>query len=344
MTRITIALTALILTACFSPESQPAGLGHDGGFDDSGTTSDGGGSDGGGSDGGGGSDELIDGDGDGYTADVDCDDDDADIGPEQDWYEDNDGDGYGDEDGTSWRGCDYEDNVRVPNNKDCNDIREVGFDINPGVDEDCATDYDDNCDVDGDTNNIDAVGCTTFYYDEDGDGYGIETTECRCEESGYYRADNDEDCLDYDIAGRDGDNVNPDAMEVNGNDFDDNCNDMVDQRRATLTWSGSQIEFKTYDESNPSRFGIVNIAGNVTQWGFATILNDDMSTTLGVRESYELEGESVTTLTYFYIASYLIDGEYMTLCSVWGADTTSAMEAMSDMHSDCTEVDPTDAW
>ena len=41
--------------------------------------------------------------------------------------------------------------------------------MNPDAQEDCSTEIDDNCDTE--LNTPDALNCTDFYADEDGDGY-----------------------------------------------------------------------------------------------------------------------------------------------------------------------------
>ena len=41
-----------------------------------------------------------------------------------------------------------------------------------------------------------ASGCTTWFYDDDGDGYGIATSTCVCETYGAYTAELAGDCDD----------------------------------------------------------------------------------------------------------------------------------------------------
>jgi hypothetical protein len=48
---------------------------------------------------------------------------------------------------------------------DCDDTDPL---VHPGAGENCVTAHDDNCD--GQSNDLDAIGCTNFYRDGDGDG------------------------------------------------------------------------------------------------------------------------------------------------------------------------------
>jgi hypothetical protein len=79
------------------------------------------------------------------------------------------------------------------NGGDCND---ADIAVSPSGLESCNG-YDDNCD--GVTDEEAALGCFTYYYDYDGDGYGSSAVsgECLCSYSGYYTAANDDDCYDY---------------------------------------------------------------------------------------------------------------------------------------------------
>ncbi len=99
---------------------------------------------------------------------------------------------------------------------DCDDTASVK---NPGVAEDCATAYDDNCN--GSTNDIGAKGCTPFFYDADGDKFGISTNQCLCIAAPPYKALNPGDCDDTNSA------INPDALEI-CDDKDNDCDKVVD--------------------------------------------------------------------------------------------------------------------
>ena len=167
----------------------------------------------------------ADQDGDGYAWDgvkdgLDCDDDPltgADINPDAEdiWYDgvdsDCDGESDYDQDGDGYDSTDYA-------GDDCDDLSGA---INPGQFEDCDTLLDDNCD--DDTNDVNAIGCDTWFADGDGDGYGGAVSRCYCEATGDYTYAASEDCDDTDAA------VSPDAQEVcDSLDFDEDCDGLAD--------------------------------------------------------------------------------------------------------------------
>jgi len=99
---------------------------------------------------------------------------------------------------------------------DCNDTNPA---VNAGVNEDCATAYDDNCS--GGTNDIGAEGCTPFFYDADDDNWGTSASHCTCIVEGWYNAPNPGDCRDNDLA------INPAAIDICDN-LDNDCNGLTD--------------------------------------------------------------------------------------------------------------------
>ncbi|MFT7580135.1 MAG: hypothetical protein ACI9MR_001802, partial [Myxococcota bacterium] len=104
---------------------------------------------------------------------------------------------------------------------DCNDSTHL---IRPGVEEFCNG-TDDNC-TDG-VDEEDSTGCQPFYTDVDGDGWGVGSSRCLCEEDGLYRANQAVDCKDDDPA------VNPAQSAAWGGDGkDENCNDVADEANA----------------------------------------------------------------------------------------------------------------
>jgi len=96
-----------------------------------------------------------------------------------------------------------------------NDCEDTLPDVNPGETEDCSTSIDDNCD--DDTNDEDALGCTTYYVDTDSDTYGTGTGACLCETTSTYEVTNDDDCNDASAS------VNPGATETTADGTDQNC-------------------------------------------------------------------------------------------------------------------------
>ena len=156
----------------------------------------------------------TDADNDGYAACVDCDDSDAAAFPmnpevcdgvdndcdgivdqagttgETTWYDDADGDGYGDAAHSSVS-C-FAASGQVADHTDCDD---GALSIHPGASESC--DGVDN-DCDGIVDESDAVDATTWYQDADGDGYGnMSVTTIACSPpNGYVAVGQATDCDD----------------------------------------------------------------------------------------------------------------------------------------------------
>ncbi|MBI5788085.1 MAG: right-handed parallel beta-helix repeat-containing protein [Candidatus Schekmanbacteria bacterium] len=128
------------------------------------------------------------------------------------FYQDSDGDGYGN---PAINRCGYAAGY-VTNNLDCNDSN---WNIKPGATEICNG-YDDNCNGQVDE------GCppcipTWFYRDSDGDGYGdINYPVSSCSAPIGYVA-NDDDCNDNNSA------IKPGATEE-CDGIDNNCNGIID--------------------------------------------------------------------------------------------------------------------
>lgn len=135
---------------------------------------------------------CVDDDGDGWTEiDGDCDDSTTVTYPGAAEIEDgadNDCDGIVDE-GT--RAYDDDFDGYTENGGDCDDDDPSAY---PTATETCDGD-DDDCD--GSADEANAMGCMTYYYDYDGDGYGSTTSQCLCGASGYYTSAYDTDCYDY---------------------------------------------------------------------------------------------------------------------------------------------------
>jgi len=183
----------------------------------------------------------------GYVSDAsDCEDSDADVNPDADeecdgvdndcdgdtdedaidastWYEDADGDSYGDASSTA-EACD------VPSgySADASDCDDGDGDVNPGATEYCDS-VDNDCD--GTTDEDDAADASTWYGDSDGDGYGDSSdTDVSCDAaSGYVSASGDCDDGDGD--------VNPGADET-CDGIDNDCDGATDEDDAidASTW------------------------------------------------------------------------------------------------------------
>ena len=162
------------------------------------------------------------------NVDDDCDGlaDDADpsVTGQSTWYADTDSDGFGDE-GYTTLSC-AQPTGYVVNSDDCDDDNES---INPGAQEICNNEVDDDCDSLVDDADPSVTGQNTWYADSDGDGYGDVTSSIlACVlPSGY--VSNDDDCDD-----EDGD-VNPGATEICNNDVDDDCDELTDDADPSVT-------------------------------------------------------------------------------------------------------------
>ena len=145
-----------------------------------------------------------------------------------DWYADTDSDGFGNAADTICQ-CGTDAAHPVTDATDCDDTQAA---VNPAQLEDCTTAVDDDCT--GSTNDEAAQGCTNFFYDYDGDGYGLTADrQCLCTGSGAYVAVSPDECDDTDPS------VNPGAVEVCFDGVDNDCSgdaDGPDSSDAT-TWS-----------------------------------------------------------------------------------------------------------
>ncbi|MDY0003960.1 MAG: choice-of-anchor D domain-containing protein, partial [Polyangia bacterium] len=99
------------------------------------------------------------------------------------FYRDHDQDGYGLSSDSQCR-CAPAGEYTATAGGDCND---GDPNVRPGVQEDCGTAYDDNCN--GSTNEDDALACVNYYVDLDNDGYGqTMLSRCLCAPAGNYKA------------------------------------------------------------------------------------------------------------------------------------------------------------
>lgn len=138
------------------------------------------------------------------------------------WYNDSDGDGYGDT--TETRAACEQPTDFVADNSDCDDGTSS---INPAASEICGG-GDENCDgaVDEDT----ASDAALWYADADGDGYGTGTARASCDKPADMVGDSG-DCDDGD------DTVSPAGVEACGGG-DEDCDGTVDEASAlgSVSW------------------------------------------------------------------------------------------------------------
>jgi hypothetical protein len=143
------------------------------------------------------------------------------------WYEDNDGDGYGDPSSTS-SAC-TQPSGYIADATDCDD---TNASINPAGQEICdALDADEDCDgvtEDADSS-VDISSYLVWYADSDSDGYGdINSTLSACNEPSGYSSDFS-DCDDSDSS------INPAGEEVcDENNADEDCDGSVDDADSSV--------------------------------------------------------------------------------------------------------------
>lgn len=133
------------------------------------------------------------------------------------YYEDYDGDSYGNplsvaDECTQPAGF-------VTNSQDCNDLEAEAW---TGRTEECDS-VDNDCDGTIDEEN--AVGSSEYFYDGDQDGYGSSVRRNYCGPTGYYSSTNDLDCNDNDPS------AYPTATEICDN-VDNNCDGITDEINA----------------------------------------------------------------------------------------------------------------
>ena len=159
------------------------------------------------------------------------------------WYQDADGDGFGDPDITLEACATFVDTNWVPNNTDCDDGNSLRH---PGIIDDDCDGVDDNCSGLAD----DDAELTTFYADVDGDGFGDPAVPLPACAPPKGSAMVDTDCDDSDAL------VYPKAVEF-CDGLDNDCNGYPDDDFSiTATRSGVNY-LKISDALNDARDGDV---------------------------------------------------------------------------------------
>jgi len=165
------------------------------------------------------------------------------------YYRDSDDDTYGDPN-TSYTGCAQADGW-VTDNQDCDDDNDL---INPNATEICDG-LDNDCDGLTDSDDPDAVGNSTYYLDDDGDGFGSALfTITSCSIPPGYVVDNT-DCDDNDFNNFPG---NPEVCDGN----DNNCDGQDDEGLQSLTYY-IDADNDGYGNPNVSLISCSNPAGYV---------------------------------------------------------------------------------
>ncbi|PKN56670.1 MAG: hypothetical protein CVU56_14940 [Deltaproteobacteria bacterium HGW-Deltaproteobacteria-14] len=126
------------------------------------------------------------------------------------------------------------------NAEDCDDSSPF---IHPNATEVCNQ-RDDDCD--GATDEGVEATCTPFYYDEDGDNWGVASdSRCLCGPDGLYRAANAGDCDDTTAT------THPFAQELCNGGVDDDCDGATDEQGA----SGCAVYYADADHDQVGTFG-----------------------------------------------------------------------------------------
>ncbi|MEC7987435.1 MAG: MopE-related protein [Myxococcota bacterium] len=186
------------------------------------------------------------------TVDNDCDGsvDESDAIDQSAWYEDGDGDGYGDV-STLTIACDAPFG-HVDNGDDCDDINST---INPDAEEICDA-LDNNCD--GVTDGENATDASTWYVDYDGDTYGSDTiTMIACDQPNNF-VENADDCDDTNAS------VYLAQTEI-CDGIDNDCNGIIDDDTVlTYTTWYEDYDGDTYGDPNVSIYACAQPTGYVT--------------------------------------------------------------------------------
>ena len=272
-----------------------------------------------------------DADGDGVTVDQDCDDDDASVGGPQEWYIDNDSDGYGVQSASTAFTCDPQPGM-VDNSDDCNDSNGQ---VHPGAAELC--DGEDN-DCDGVPDSPNPIDGTRMCFDGDNDGFG-DPDEClqACASLAGY-ADNDDDCDDADPTTGAASNSNDDHCGV----CDNACGPEEQCSGGVCSEDCEYPDVDLYDGTEPGGTTMHPTYLGVGWYGWVDdgqlhdgyIDGEPLSTTL----AFAFYDDSFTVLCeLFYDASISSPQSYTPASGV--APWMSWEVAIADPLSDCPPID-----
>ncbi|MED5370445.1 MAG: MopE-related protein [Myxococcota bacterium] len=247
-------------------------------------------------------------DGDGYDAvehgGLDCDDEDPTVGPQFDeycdgkdndcdadvdedaadglsWYRDWDEDGFG-EDAEEVFSCEApEDYVDEPG--DCDDRDPA---IHPDAPEICDGGVDNNCNgLADDEDQVDLSSGSTWYLDEDGDGWGTESLQACEVPEGY--ATKDGDCDDTLRK------VNPGKTEVCGDGLDNDCSGGAPECGIVGEYKFSTADHVLWGGSHGDLFGMSVAVVEATGEIIVGAPGDDLQ----AEDAGRLEGFSNTTMS-----------------------------------------------
>ena len=176
------------------------------------------------------------------------------------WYVDDDGDGYGDS-SSGTLACEAPSGT-VADSSDCDDsdaaVSPAASEVCDGIDNDC-----DGQTADSDPG-LDTSTTSTWYQDDDGDGYGQAGSVACTQPTGTVATGGD--CDDGDAA------VNPAASEV-CNGIDDDCDSLVDSADGSFDTS-SYLSFYLDDDGDGYGQASSTIAGCTLPSGYAEVGGD----------------------------------------------------------------------
>ena len=197
----------------------------------------------------------------GYTTNPDdCNDTDPAINPTTLWYYDGDSDGHGA--GSPVTQC-LQPADHVLSNDDCDDTTAAAV---PGGSETCTDALDNDCD--GQINEEDASGCTLYWPDSDGDGYGSDSLapRCYCEPTGSYNVLNDSDCYDYDADVMPG-QTSWFTTTHGGGDYDYDCDGSETKEDTTIGGCHVEISWSSICDEDPAGWsGSAPACGATGNW------------------------------------------------------------------------------
>jgi hypothetical protein len=226
------------------------------------------------------------------------------------YYVDADGDNFGDINDPGSLYCSNPGAGYTSTNTDCEDTNAL---INPLAIEICNG-LDDDCNLQSD----EGLVFLTYYADNDGDGFGNPNNiKISClVPLGY--VDNNTDCNDNNFA------VNPDALEIPGNNMDDNCNGDIDEVGVGV----SSIEMNEISISiipNPNRgiftlkllfnnkmdadaeMEVRNVLGQIVYSKKIMILNEELVENIVLQKGDNgMHLLTVTINQYLYTISFLV--------------------------------------
>ena len=290
-------------------------------------------------------DSDFDADGDGQdSADVaneeglfgsDCDDEDGSVyaGASETWYDGVDSNCSGgsdyDQDGDGADSSDYSFGTA----DDCDDGSAL---VRPGLAEDCSTTADDDCS--GSANDVDALGCSPYYLDNDSDGYGkLSDSRCTCTASGAYSISGvtsaNDDCNDAKST------VNP-AIAVENCDTsdDDDCDGTTNEQ------NGDFCDLFYLDEDADGYGSATSQCWCASSGAYSAVLgtdcdDSDSSVRPGATETCNLEDDdcdgSIDESTTHYYSDLDGDG--------YGDDATETCTAGSGRVTATDDCDDADA-